>query len=119
MRETESCSLERRYGKHKQITETRVVRFTWRLTAVITALGATALTTASSAEAWEYCRRDVTGHMLGCSFSSMEQCEATRSGIGGDCLRDPFLPNSRSVHAFQAGRSKRSRGARGVRSGVR
>ena len=94
------------------------MRWTLRLTAVVAALGATTLIAASSAEAGDYCRRDVTGHMLGCSFSSMEQCEATRYGLGGDCLRNPFLPDARSAYAFQPGPSKRSRGARGARSGV-
>jgi hypothetical protein len=47
---------------------------------------------ATPASAYEYCRRDVTGHMLGCSFDTLEQCYATASGIGGDCQRDPFLP---------------------------
>jgi uncharacterized protein DUF3551 len=95
------------------------MRWALRLTAVVAALGATALITANSAEASEYCRRDVTGHMLGCSFSSMEQCEATRYGLGGDCLRNPFLPDARSAYAFQPDRSKRSKGARGAPSGVR
>src|SRR4051794_16694657 len=45
---------------------------------------------ATSASAYEYCRRDVTGFMLGCSFNTMEQCDATASGIGGYCQRDPF-----------------------------
>jgi hypothetical protein len=57
----------------------------------IAALSALAFfTNASPAFAYEYCRRDVTGHMLGCSFDTMEQCYATASGIGGDCQRDPF-----------------------------
>jgi len=45
---------------------------------------------ATPAFAYEYCRRDVTGFMLGCSFDTMEQCYATASGIGGYCQRDPF-----------------------------
>jgi Protein of unknown function (DUF3551) len=47
---------------------------------------------ATSGSAYEYCRRDVTGFMLGCSFDTMEQCYATASGIGGYCQRDPFRP---------------------------
>ena len=47
---------------------------------------------ATPAFASEYCRRDVTGFMLGCSFDTMEQCYATASGIGGYCQRDPFRP---------------------------
>jgi Protein of unknown function (DUF3551) len=47
---------------------------------------------APKASAGEFCRTDVTGHMTGCGFSSMEQCQAASSGIGGDCFRDPNLP---------------------------
>jgi hypothetical protein len=53
--------------------------------------------TATPASAYEYCRRDVTGFMLGCSFDTMEQCYATASGIGGYCQRDPFR---RAADAF-------------------
>src|SRR3954447_20254870 len=57
----------------------------------IVALSALALfVNATPAPAYEYCRRDVTGFMLGCSFDTVEQCYATASGIGGYCQRDPF-----------------------------
>ena len=97
------------------------MKWTLRLAAGIAMLCAGPLVAASSttANAWEYCRRDITGHMLGCSFSSMAQCEATRYGLGGDCLRDPFLPDARGAYAYQAGLAKRSTEARRVRSGVR
>jgi hypothetical protein len=80
------------------------------------ALGGLSVVTLSStaASAGEYCRRDVTGQMLGSSFSSMEQCEATRYGLGGDCMRDPFSPDSRSAYAYQPGLSKRSARRRSV-----
>jgi hypothetical protein len=56
----------------------------------IVALSALALfVNATPASAYEYCRRDVTGFMLGCSFDTIEQCYATASGIGGYCQRDP------------------------------
>ena len=58
----------------------------------IAALSALAFANATPASAYEYCRRDVTGFMLGCSFDTMEQCYATASGIGGYCQRDPFRP---------------------------
>jgi hypothetical protein len=54
-----------------------------------------ALTT-STATAGEFCRQDVTGHMTGCGYSSMEQCQAASSGIGGDCFRDPNLTTSQT-----------------------
>jgi hypothetical protein len=47
--------------------------------------------TTGSASAGEFCRQDVTGHMTGCGFSTMEQCQAASAGIGGDCFRDPNL----------------------------
>ena len=53
--------------------------------------------TANSASAGEYCRTDVSGHMTGCGFSTMEQCQAAASGIGGDCFRDPNLAGSSSA----------------------
>jgi hypothetical protein len=57
----------------------------------IAALSALAFfASATPAFAYEYCRRDVSGFMLGCSFDTMEQCYATESGIGGYCQRDPF-----------------------------
>ena len=40
---------------------------------------------------------DVTGHMTSCSFATMEQCQAMRFGLGGDCFRDPWLGYNRSV----------------------
>jgi hypothetical protein len=46
-----------------------------------------------TARAGEYCRLD-TDHMTGCGFSAMEQCEATRSGLGGDCFRGPSLKDN-------------------------
>jgi hypothetical protein len=59
----------------------------------IVALSAFALfVNAMPASASEYCRRNVTGFMLGCSFDTIEQCYATASGIGGYCQRDPFRP---------------------------
>jgi hypothetical protein len=59
----------------------------------IAALSALAFfASATPASAYEYCRRDVTGFMLGCSFDTMEQCYATASGIGGCCQRNPFRP---------------------------
>jgi hypothetical protein len=44
------------------------------------------------ASAGEYCRKDVTSQVVSCSFDSLEQCQATSSGRGGDCFRDPWVP---------------------------
>ena len=49
---------------------------------------------ANRAHAGEYCRTDVTAHMTSCPYSTMEQCQMTRLGNGGDCFRDPTLPGS-------------------------
>ena len=68
-----------------------------RLGAPATAIAAAAIfgaLTTSGASAGEFCRQDVTGHMLSCSYSSMEQCQAMSAGIGGDCFRDPSLGNA-------------------------
>ena len=46
-----------------------------------------------TARAGEYCCLD-DDHVTDCGFSSMEQCKATRSGIGGECFRDPFLKDN-------------------------
>jgi hypothetical protein len=53
--------------------------------------------TASSANAGDFCRRDVTGHMTGCGFDNMAQCQAASAGLGGDCFADPFKNDSQSA----------------------
>jgi hypothetical protein len=40
-----------------------------------------------------------TDHMTGCGFSSVEQWEATRYGLGGDCFRDPFLKGNSTANS--------------------
>jgi hypothetical protein len=50
-----------------------------------------------SATAAEFCRKDVTGHMTSCGFSTMQQCKDASAGIGGDCFRDPWLGNSQNA----------------------
>jgi uncharacterized membrane protein len=60
------------------------------------------------ASAAEFCRRDVTGHMTGCGFDSMAQCQAASAGIGGDCFRDPSLGDSNNAYAYHP-ESPRSR----------
>ena len=61
------------------------------------AFGAMTMPDASAAE---FCRQDVTGHMTGCGFTSMEQCQAASAGIGGDCFRDPNLNDSKNAYAY-------------------
>ena len=61
---------------------------------------------ASAASAGEYCRTDVTSHVTSCSFSTLEQCQATSSGRGGDCGRDPFLAYPTNAYAYDLKHSK-------------
>jgi hypothetical protein len=55
--------------------------------------------TPGSASAKEFCRQDVTGHMTGCGFDTMEQCQAASAGIGGDCFRDPNLATNSAANS--------------------
>ena len=55
---------------------------------------------APNASAAEFCRTDVSGHMTSCSYTSMAQCRASSSGIGGDCFRDPYLNDSKNAYAY-------------------
>ena len=64
-----------------------------KLAAPATALCALAFVSfATPASAGQYCRKDVTSAVVGCSFDTMEQCQTMSAGRGGDCFRDPFLP---------------------------
>lgn len=53
----------------------------------------------TSAQAGEYCRKDVTSAVVSCSFDTLAQCQDMSSGRGGDCFRDPFLPQ-RNAFAY-------------------
>jgi hypothetical protein len=66
--------------------------------ALFAAIAFAAMTTPASAA--EFCRTDVSGHMTSCSFTSMAQCQAASSGIGGDCFRDPYLNDSKNANAY-------------------
>lgn len=63
------------------------------------------------ARAGEFCRRDVTGHMMSCGFDNMAQCQAASAGVGGDCLRDPFLDDTRSAYAYSPKKAHSKRGS--------
>jgi hypothetical protein len=78
-------------------------------TAALFALAFAGLTS-TAASAGEYCRYDVTSHVLGCSFDTMEQCQAMSSGRGGDCLRDPFKASPSNAYAYQPGHAKTKKG---------
>jgi hypothetical protein len=66
----------------------------------------------NQANAKEFCRQDVTGHMTGCGYDTMEQCKAASAGIGGDCFRDPFLKDSRDAFAYQPNSPRAKKSAR-------
>jgi Protein of unknown function (DUF3551) len=57
-------------------------------------------TTTRGVQAYEYCRVDIS-YMRGCSFSTMEQCQAMSSGRDGTCERDPFYDSAKSAYAYQ------------------
>ena len=54
----------------------------------------------TSAQAGEYCRKDVTSAVVSCSFDTLAQCQDMSSGRGGDCFRDPFLHDNRDALAY-------------------
>jgi hypothetical protein len=87
-------------------------------TTLAAAIALGALFAPYGARASEYCRLD-TDQMTGCGFSSMEQCEATRSGIGGECFRDPFLKDNsgatinRNAYAYSPRRTHGGHSGRG------
>jgi Protein of unknown function (DUF3551) len=83
--------------------------------APIAALGAltfVAIAAPASAHADAYCLRDIPSYMLSCGFDTMARCQATSSGIAGDCLRDPFQSWVNGAYAYAPGYSP-SQGRRG------
>ncbi|UZE48192.1 DUF3551 domain-containing protein [Rhodopseudomonas sp. P2A-2r] len=66
--------------------------------------------TPSMARDYPWCSRtSVTGFNPSCSFTSFNQCMATVSGIGGDCIVNPRLAFGQE----QRPRKSRRHGARG------
>ena len=51
--------------------------------------------TSTAASADECCRWYVTSHIMSFGFDTLAQYQATSSGRGGDCARDPFLAGLR------------------------
>jgi hypothetical protein len=58
---------------------------------------ASAIVLLSSASAYAapdypWCQRTkITGGSPDCSFTSFNQCQASISGVGGDCVRNPLM----------------------------
>lgn len=75
--------------------------------ALVAAVAFGAMLAPTNASAGEFCRQDVTGHMTGCGYDSMEQCKAAAAGIGGDCFRDPWRDTNQTANngTANAGRS--------------
>jgi hypothetical protein len=71
---------------------------------------------ATPASAAEFCRQDVVSGMRSCSFDTLAQCQAMSSGRGGDCYRDPFLPDTGSALAYHP---KFGHAQAAVRRGIR
>jgi hypothetical protein len=47
---------------------------------------------ASAAPTYAWCQRTVvTNGTPDCGFTSYNQCQASISGVGGDCIRNPLL----------------------------
>ena len=67
---------------------------------LVRALGYAAIATPASAHTYEYCRTDPELFAQSCSFDTLAQCQATSSGIGGDCYRDRFLSDASGAHAY-------------------
>jgi hypothetical protein len=53
-----------------------------------------------AAQAGEFCSVNTSG-MRGCGYSSLEQCQASTSGVGGTCMRDPYYNNASTALAYQ------------------
>jgi hypothetical protein len=62
---------------------------------LVRALAHAAIVSPASAHTHEYCFRDPESYQS-CDFGTLAQCQATSSGRGGECYRDPF-PGGASV----------------------
>jgi hypothetical protein len=95
-----------RRGGHAKASPVEMER-KMKTIAEMIAASAAALTTLAfvtiavpAAQAGEYCSVNTSG-MRGCGFSTLEQCQASVSGIGsGPCMRDPFYGNTNAL-AYQ------------------
>ncbi|WP_213769938.1 DUF3551 domain-containing protein [Bradyrhizobium sp. dw_78] len=82
----------------------QVLRLAAASAPALMALAFVAMSSPASASSNEYCRKDVTSAIVSCSFATLDQCKAMSSGRGGDCFRDPYLPeagNPNNALAYQ------------------
>jgi hypothetical protein len=63
---------------------------------------------APTAQAGEYCSINTSG-MRGCGYTSLEQCQASTSGIGGTCVRDPYYSDTALAYQPKQTRSRSPR----------
>jgi hypothetical protein len=63
------------------------------------ALALMAMAAPALAAPGEFCRTD-SSVMRSCSYSTLEQCQASSSGRGGSCDRDPFYANPTNALAY-------------------
>ncbi len=58
----------------------------------------------------QWCAQNVTYNISGdCSYASFAQCQATISGIGGDCIQNPRLAYDPSYDEPRGGRAQNRR----------
>jgi hypothetical protein len=78
----------------------------WSVVPIAALAAMASVSSTTPASAGEYCRRDVTSQVVSCSFDSLERCQWTSSGRGGDCFRGPWLPAADKLayapHALRA-----------------
>jgi hypothetical protein len=67
---------------------------------LVRSLAYAAIATPASAHTHEYCLRGGESYAESCDFDTLAQCQATSSGRGGDCYRDPFLGDASGAHAY-------------------
>jgi hypothetical protein len=78
-------------------------------TALLAVMGATP----SQARDYPVCQRSVvSGFNPSCTFDTFQQCQATISGIGGDCVRNPAFAYGRAPAYGDAQPRLRGRAAR-------
>lgn len=68
------------------------------IAAASTAVALVAIVT-PAAQAGEFCATDSV--VKGCGFDTLEQCQASVSGIGGSCRRDPNFKGPSGSLAYQ------------------
>jgi hypothetical protein len=78
------------------------------------ALALMAMASPASAAPGEFCRTD-SSVMRSCSYSTLEQCQASSSGRGGTCDRDPFYANPTNALAYAP---KHGHHAKGVKKPI-